>query len=159
MSQTSTDIEIAHYDPRHLRRILQIERASFPDEPYTRAIFRDLYKECGELFLIAKVRGRIAGYIATRVCSGRAEVVSIAVDPDYRRAGIGKTLLGHALERIEKSGAHSVELMVRVDNREAIHFYRRFGFRHAGRFAGYYEDGQTGLRMRRAFGTEPPVRK
>ncbi len=159
MSQTSTDIEIARYRPRHLRRILQIERASFPDEPYTRAIFRDLYKECGELFLIAKVRRRIAGYIATRVCSGRAEIISIAVDPEYRRAGIGTTLLSIALERLDESGAHCVELMVRVDNREAIRFYRRFGFRHAGRVARYYEDGQTGLRMRRALGTEPPVRK
>jgi ribosomal-protein-alanine N-acetyltransferase len=151
-------IEIVRYRPRHLRRVLQIERASFPREPYTRKIFREVYEECGELFLIAKVRRRIAGYSATRVCSGHAEVVSIAVDPEYRVAGVGTALLAHTLERPEESGARSVELMVRVDNAAAIRFYRRFGFHHAGRVAGYYEGGQTGLRMRRALG-RPPVRK
>jgi ribosomal protein S18 acetylase RimI-like enzyme len=39
--------------------------------------------------------------------------------------------------------------MVRVDNRPAIRFYRGFGFRRVGEVPGYYEDGRTGLRMRR----------
>ncbi len=159
MARLNAAVEIARYRPRHLRRILRIERACFPEEPYTRAIFRELYYECGELFLIGKVRRRIAGYIATRLSEGRAEVISIAVDPAYRCAGLGTAMLEHTLERLAKAGASSVELMVRVDNEAAIRFYRRFGFRRAGRVAGYYEDGHTGLRMRRALDVAPPVRK
>lgn len=144
------EVELARYRPRHLRRVLQIERACFPEEPYTRAIFHELYRECGEFFLIAKVRRRIAGYVAARLFEERAEVVSIAVDPAYRGEGLGAAMLECTLERLAGAGAVSVELMVRVDNKAAIRFYRRFGFRRAGRVAGYYEDGHTGLRMRLA---------
>ncbi len=152
-------MEITPYRSRNLRRVLQIESASFPKEPYTRTIFEGLHKECGELFLTGKVRGRIAAYIATRLHEGGAEVVSIAVDPEYRGAGVGTALLADTLERLRKAGASRVELMVRVDNRAAIRFYRGFGFRRAGRVAGYYEDGRTGLRMRLALAADPPVRK
>ncbi|MGC9972114.1 MAG: ribosomal protein S18-alanine N-acetyltransferase [Bryobacteraceae bacterium] len=142
-------VEIVRFRPRHLARILHIERAAFPEEPYTRAIFRNLYSECGELFLIAKLARRIAGYIATCAGDGRAEVISLAVDPEHRKKGIAAALLEHTLERLRESGVRSVELMVRVDNQEAIRFYRRFGFRRIQEVPGYYENGRAGLRMRR----------
>lgn len=143
-------IQIVRFRPRHLARILEIERATFAEEPYTRAIFLDLYAECGELFLVAKLFRRIAGYIATGAGDGRAEVISLAVDPEHRKKGIAAALLVYTLERLRVFGAHSVELMVRVDNQEAIRFYRRFGFRRVQEVPGYYENRRAGLRMRRA---------
>lgn len=157
MVRPNAVFEIARCHPRHLRRVLQIERASFSGEPYTRAIFRELWRECGEFFFIVKIRRRIAGYIATRLREGNAEVISIAVDPAYRGAGAGAAMLEHTLERLAAAGARSVQLMVREDNDGAIRFYRRFGFRRTGRCAGYYWDGETGVRMRRALDA-PPMR-
>ena len=142
-------VEIVRFLPRHMASILEIERAAFAEEPYTRAIFRELHAECGELFLVAKLRRRIAGYIATGAGDGKAEVVSLAVDPKHRRKGIAAALLEYTLERLRESGVQSVELMVRVDNKAAIRFYRRFGFRQVEKVLGYYEKGLAGLRMRR----------
>jgi ribosomal-protein-alanine N-acetyltransferase len=142
-------VEIARFRLRHLRRILQIERAAFPESPYTRAVFRTLYSDCCDLFLIAKVSRRIAGYMASRLHPGWAEIVSVAVDPERRREGVGAALLTHTLEQVRQLGVRSVELMVRVDNEDAIRFYRRFGFRRAGVVPAYYETGQAGLHMRR----------
>jgi ribosomal-protein-alanine N-acetyltransferase len=143
-------VEIVRFRPRHLARILEIERAAFAEEPYTRAVFLDLYAECGELFLVAKLTRRIAGYIATCARDGRAEVISLAVDPERRKKGIAAALLEYTLEWLRVSGVRSVELMVRVDNQEAIRFYRRFGFRRVQKVPGYYENRRAGLRMRRA---------
>lgn len=143
-------VEIVRFHPRHLPRILEIERAAFAQEPYTRAIFRGLYAECGELFLVAKLVRRVAGYIATCAEDGRAEIISVAVDPEHRRKGIAAALLEHTLKRLRASSVRSVELMVRVDNEAAIRFYRRFGFRRVQEVPGYYENGRAGLRMRRA---------
>jgi [ribosomal protein S18]-alanine N-acetyltransferase len=42
----------------------------------------------------------------------------------------------------------SVTLMVRRDNRAAIHLYRRFGFRRVATVDAYYEDGAAGWRMK-----------
>ncbi|MGE5568578.1 MAG: ribosomal protein S18-alanine N-acetyltransferase [Rhodospirillales bacterium] len=155
MVRPNAVIEIARCHPRHLRRILRIERASFPGEPYTRAIFLELWRECGEFFFIVKIRRRIAGYIATRLRDGHAEVISIAVDPAYRGAGAGAAMLEHTLEHLAAAGARSVELMVREDNEAAIRLYHRFGFRRAGRYAGFYWDGEAGLRMRLALDPQP----
>jgi ribosomal-protein-alanine N-acetyltransferase len=143
-------VEIVRFRPRHLARILEIERATFAEEPYTRAIFRGLYAECGELFLVAKLTRRIAGYIATCARDGRAEVISLAVDPEHRKKGLAAALLEHTLARLRESGVRSVELMVRVDNEEAIRFYRRLGFRRVQEVPNYYENRRAGLRMRRA---------
>jgi ribosomal-protein-alanine N-acetyltransferase len=138
-------VEIVRFRPRHMASILEIERAAFAEEPYTRAIFRELYAECGELFLVAKLRRRIAGYIATCARDGTAEVVSLAVHPEHRRKGIAAALLEFTLKRLRGP----VELMVRVDNQAAIRFYRRFGFRQVEKVPGYYEKGLAGLRMLR----------
>lgn len=143
-------VEIVRFHPRHLARILEIERAAFREEPYTGAVFRELHTECGELFLVAKVTHRIAGYMATCTEAREAEVISVAVDPEHRRKGVAAALLEYTLERLRGSGVRSVELMVRVDNEEAIRFYRRFGFRRVQEVPGYYENGRAGLRMRRA---------
>lgn len=145
----SAPVEIGRFRPRHLPRILGIERAAFPEEPYTRAVFLNLYAECRELFLIARVSRRIAGYMATRLHPGAAEIISVAVDPERRRAGVGAALLTYTLEQVKQLGVRSVELMVRVDNGDAIRFYRRFGFRRVGEVPAYYENGQAGLHMRR----------
>jgi ribosomal-protein-alanine N-acetyltransferase len=150
-------VEIIRFRPRHLARILEVERAAFAEEPYSRAVFLDLYSECGELFLIAKLLGRIAGYIATCAGDGRAEIISLAVDPEHRRKGIAAALLEYTLERLRVFGVRLVELMVRVDNEEAIRFYRRFGFRRVQEVPGYYENGRAGLRMRRTVAGEPPA--
>lgn len=53
----------------------------------------------------------------------------IAVDPDTQRKGIGKTLLTHSLDELHRRGYELVELKTMLDNRQAIGFYQKYGFR------------------------------
>lgn len=139
-------IEIARFRPRHLRRILEIERACFPEDPYTRAIFRELYRDAGPLFLVAKVRRRVVAYMITCVCEDNtAELVSIAVLPDFRCQGVAAAMLEFACAALR---VPTLDLMVREDNAAAIRFYRRHGFRRLGLVPRYYSDGAPGVRMR-----------
>jgi ribosomal protein S18 acetylase RimI-like enzyme len=50
------------------------------------------------------------------------------VDARARRAGLGRALVGAALERAEARGCRRVELDVNESNGEAIAFYRALGF-------------------------------
>jgi len=102
------------------------------------------------LFLVAKVRGRLAGYIATCVERRNAEIVSLAVHPDYRRRGVGAALLRRTLKRLSGTGVRRAELMVRTGNRAGAQLYRTFGFRRVRTVARYYEDGGDGFLMARA---------
>jgi [ribosomal protein S18]-alanine N-acetyltransferase len=133
----------------HLGRIMEIECASFPDSAYSPAMFRGLHRNCPDLFLVARRSARIAGYMVSCTDSKRAEIVSVAVDPAERRAGVGAALMKRTLQKLKGSGTRIIELAVRPENTAALRFYRGFGFAVIRRVAGYYEDGGDALWMRK----------
>jgi len=135
---------------RQLERILWIERASFGRQAWPRGMFLDLYADCRDLFLTAKVGGRIAGYISTCVEKREAEIVSLAVHPDYRRRGVADALMRRTLDALRKAGVRRVSLMVRTGNTAGEQLYRAHGFRRVRLERRYYEDGGDGFLMVRA---------
>lgn len=143
-------IQIVPFRLRHIERILAIERASFGRQAWSRRLFLELYQDCPELFLAAKCRGRIAAYAATCVDKRNAEIVSLAVYPDYRRQGVAQALLRFTLRALAREGVRRAELMVRPENIAAAHLYRSFGFRRVRLVRHYYEDGGDGILMARA---------
>ena len=134
-----------------LPRILQIECASFGKDAYDRNLFAEFHHKCGDLFLVA-LRGRnVCGYAVscrgggTRI--GRAELVSIAVDPRHRGKGIASGLLENTIRRLRRRHVATLHLMVKVTNETAIRFYERHGFQKGHIVRGYYEDGADGRAM------------
>jgi ribosomal protein S18 acetylase RimI-like enzyme len=140
-------IRIRRFRRADLDSLMEIERACFPKAAYPRDMFLELYKACGGLFLVANISDSMAGYSVVCVRPPRAELVSIAVAPTVRRSGVAQALLQQTLVRLRRAGILRLSLMVRSRNRAAIRLYRGFGFRHKGRVAGYYENGEDGIRM------------
>jgi ribosomal protein S18 acetylase RimI-like enzyme len=60
-------------------------------------------------------------------------IANVAVHPDYRQLGIGRSLTEKALEHIRDHMAESAWLQVRDDNPVAIHLYRNLGFMEKSR--------------------------
>ena len=52
----------------------------------------------------------------------------IAVDPKYRKRGIGKSLLEEVVEQSKSAGMERLVLEVRKSNMVAIKFYEKLGF-------------------------------
>jgi ribosomal-protein-alanine N-acetyltransferase len=148
-------ISIRLLKPSDLPRILEIERASFGEDAYDRNLFADFYRKCGDLFLVAVRGARVCGYMVTcsggRTASGRAELVSVAVDPRHREHGVASALMASTLRRLRRRGVVRFSLMVKVTNRAAIRFYERYGFNRSRIVRGYYEDGADGWRMARCW--------
>jgi|CZKL01.1.fsa_nt_gi GNAT superfamily N-acetyltransferase len=70
----------------------------------------------------------------------RACVVSMWVDPSWRRSGVGRALI-HALRDWAVTCGHSaLALMVTSVNTSAIRFYERIGFQMSGRTEPYPND-------------------
>ncbi len=140
-------VKIEPFQPADLAQILEIEAASFPGDPYTGDLFLRYHRRCPDGFLVARHCNCLAGYIITCRQGSRAEIISVAVAPERRRAGIGGALLHHALVKLAGAGVATVGLMVRATDCGAIAFYRKFGFQEAGMVNNYYADGADALRM------------
>ena len=143
-------IQIVPFRLRHLARILRIERASFGADAWPRRYFLELHRDCGGLFVVAKVGGRIAGYAVACAEKRNAEISSLAVHPDYRRRGVADALMRHTLRELGAAGVRRVELMVRTGNTAGAQLYRSLGFRRVRVLPRYYEDGGDGFLMARA---------
>jgi ribosomal-protein-alanine N-acetyltransferase len=77
------------------------------------------------------------------------EILTVAVEPEYRRQGVGHSLMHRALGL---ASVRSVHLEVRESNSAAQGLYRVWGFQPVGRRLGYYEDGEDALLMRLIIG-------
>jgi len=82
---------------------------------------------------------QLTGFVLARLVAGEAEVLSIAVDPDYRKNGVGHALMDTLLRYMYQERAEALFLEVDERNAAARALYRRFGFIEVGRRPAYYQ--------------------
>jgi [ribosomal protein S18]-alanine N-acetyltransferase len=149
------DVEIRTFRNEDLDQVIAIEKASFPD-PYTEPFFWFLKLKAGNGFIVAE-KERIVGYAISENRRGRAHIISMAVSPDSRRAGIGESLVQELINRLSPE-VTEFYLEVRPSNGAAILLYEKLSFRKTGRVKKrYYPDGEDALVMVRP--SEPPQRE
>ena len=94
------------------------------------------------------VRNSVVGYAVAWIVSNEIHIGNIAVHEEYRKKGIGESLLKEVLMRGEERGVKMATLEVRISNEPAIHLYRKFGFQEVAIRKEYYRDnGEDGLVM------------
>ena len=69
------------------------------------------------------VDGEMAAFAITQVVLDEATLFNIAVDPAYQRRGLGRALLEHVIDEVEKLGVVTLWLEVRASNVAAIALY------------------------------------
>lgn len=91
--------------------------------------------------LIAAYEGeQMAGFILIRSAADEAELLTIAVDPGFQRAGVASLLIEAAKQKLEKKSIQSFFLEVRRDNAAAIACYKKLGFEKIAVRKDYYTD-------------------
>ncbi|WP_376087518.1 GNAT family N-acetyltransferase [Roseomonas sp. CCTCC AB2023176] len=88
------------------------------------------------------------GFVLARAVAGEAEVLTIAVLPERRRAGLGWSLLVAAVAEAGRRGAAALFLEVSEANAAARALYARAGAVEVGRRRRYYVDGTDALVLR-----------
>lgn len=134
---------------RHVRAILDIEQQVYP-KPWTSGVFTSEIDQVrfGSRYYVIGVAGtRLVGYGGLLFAADEAHVTNIAVDPNRRREGFARRILGHLAETAIERGAQALTLEVRVSNEAALGLYRDFGFAPAGIRQRYYENSEDALVM------------
>jgi [ribosomal protein S18]-alanine N-acetyltransferase len=83
-------------------------------------------------------KGSPTGFAMSRLVVDEAEILTVAVAPSARRAGLATFLLQHHFGRLVGLGARKVFLEVAEDNMTAVRLYQRHGFDEIGRRNAYY---------------------
>lgn len=131
-----------------LEEVLAIERASF-SMPWSRGAFLyELEQNRVARCYVVREDGRLIGYICLWEVADEVHITNVAVHPELRRRGVGRSLLSAVLDDSRQRKLRLVVLEVRPSNVEALGLYESFGFRVVGRRRGYYYDtGEDALVM------------
>ncbi|HEV8231054.1 MAG TPA: GNAT family N-acetyltransferase [Thermoanaerobaculia bacterium] len=142
-----------------LLRLWLLDRICFePGIAYSQGELRHFFDLPGAECVVAEKDKKIAGFaLGYPDPPDRARVVTLDVDPSFRRRGLGRRLLESLLERLAAAGAVRAVLEVDVRNSGAIAFYRELGFGETGRIAGYYGPGRDAFEMSREESPGPKV--
>ena len=135
---------------RDLPALARLQRRAFPPPlAYTLPTLAILHLIPWVRTFLVRRGDRIAGcVIGDRVLEG-GRVVNLAVDPEFRRQGIGRALLD-AIER--ELDTPVMMLMVQQENATARQLYLKAGYVEELELPNYYGPGRVGIRMRKTKG-------
>ena len=137
---------------RDAARLAQLHGASF-HRGWGEGEFEVMLRERNTLVHRLKLGRRVIGFAVSRMGADEAEILSIAVDADYRGRGLSHNLLLTHLGHLAGRGIRTIFLEVEENNAPARRLYERTGFAIVGRRERYYKqaDGEqlNALLMRR----------
>ncbi len=91
----------------------------------------DIQRKCAvndELFLVAEDNGDIVGSVMGGYEGHRGWINYLAVSPNVRQQGLGRTLMLDVEQRLLRLGCPKINLQVRKGNDAVIAFYEAIGF-------------------------------
>lgn len=119
--------------------IAELEKLCFSDPWSENSIASELHNPLS-YWLIAEVDGEVAGYVGSQSVLDAADMMNLAVSPDYRQQGIGQTLVNALVHHLQENNVIALLLEVRVSNMPAISLYEKMGFVQVGRRPKYYHN-------------------
>ncbi|MDA3930557.1 MAG: GNAT family N-acetyltransferase [Prolixibacteraceae bacterium] len=96
-----------------------------------------LKKQANYVFFLAKVNGVVAGiancFLAFSTFKGKQliNIHDFAVDPKFRRMGIGEAMMGKIVDYCNENNLCKITLEVRKDNFGAKKLYEKTGFKES----------------------------
>ncbi len=126
--------------PEHHAAILPIMEKSFPaefGEAWNGRQLESMLSLPSVETLLAQESDQVLGFAIARTIFDECELLLIAVDPLFRKKGVGATLLQHLITKARRNSVDKVFLEMREGN-IAQTLYSKFGFQPIGRRAQYY---------------------
>ena len=126
---------------RDLIEVVEIEETSGLNRWGYDAYRRELFTNPNSIMLVARnlVPGpEVIGFFAGWIVEDELHVNNVASHRDYRRIGVGRSLMESAIDETRLRGGREVVLEVRASNEAAQILYKELGFTFVGRRRDYY---------------------
>lgn len=135
-------------DASHVEAVAQLEKRCFHDPWSINSISSEL-ENALSLWIVAMDGQELAGYVGSQTVLGWADMMNLAVAPEYRRRGIGEELVQQLIRRLIANQVTCLTLEVRVSNLPAASLYEKLGFAEVGRRPNYYRNPREDARILR----------
>ena len=77
----------------------------------------------GDLFLLAEEDSTLVGTLIAGWDGWRGHIYRVAVDPERRRKGVGRALVGEAIKRLQAKGAHRISVLAVSEDVHSTDFW------------------------------------
>ena len=123
----------------HVSEIAELEKLCFSDPWSERSVASELNSPYS-YWLVALEQDRVVGYVGSQSSFEEADMMNIAVHPDFRRLGIAERLVLALCDALAEKGVCALLLEVRASNEPAKALYDKLGFVQVGRRPNYYRN-------------------
>ena len=129
-------ITIEKMSREHLSEVASIEEMVF-SLPWSLESLELMLTEQASA-LVALEDGRVLGYVGMMCVLDEGQIINVAVHPDARRRGVGRTLMEAAEAYAKERGIVFLSLEVRESNIAARSLYSSLGWEEQGIRKGFY---------------------
>ena len=123
----------------HVAQVAQLEKLCF-SLPWSENSVASELRNPLSLWIVAVEGETLAGYVGSQSVMGEADMMNLAVQPEFRRQGVGETLVSALVAALAEQKVSSLTLEVRASNAPAISLYEKLGFIQVGRRPNYYRN-------------------
>ena len=132
-------IRLEQMKSAHVAQIAQLEKICFSDPWSENSVASELDNPLS-LWLVALNGETVAGYVGSQSVLDGADMMNVAVHPEFRRRGIARDLVNALVDALKEKGIKSLTLEVRQSNEAAIALYEQLGFLQVGLRPNYYRN-------------------
>ena len=129
-------ITIEKMSREHLSEVASIEEMSF-SLPWSLESLELMLTEQASA-LVALEDGRVLGYVGMMCVLDEGQIINVAVHPEARRRGVGRSLMEAAETYAKERGIVFLSLEVRESNIAARSLYSSLGWEEQGIRKGFY---------------------
>ena len=121
--------------------VFEVEKNCFEDYWSKDSFKKELSNNLAK-YLVAKVDGKVAGYVGIWFVVDEGHITNVAVHENYRGKKIGDKLIKELVQVCKDNKIVSMTLEVRASNIVAQNLYRKYGFKMAGIRKEYYSNNK-----------------
>ena len=142
-------LSVRKFKPTDMFSVIKIASETLT-ERYNPSLFNYFYETFTKGFIVAEKDHKIIGFIiGVKTTQYNARILMLSVSKLHQRQNVGSSILTEFLKTISNEEVKYIELEVRTDNKKAINFYQKHGFKIQGRIKDFYQDGKSAYTMKK----------